>query len=297
MLFFLPPFILGILTASLYIINVALWFFVLLFFGTLRFIPIKPWQHLCTVIMNQLPIHWSSCNRAIQWLTIKTKFDIQGLDNLNQNEWYLIICNHQTWADIIILQSVLNRKIPSPKFFIKKELLWTLPFAGLAAWFLNFPFMSRHSKEFLAKHPEQKYKDIEATKKSCEKFKNIPTTVINFIEGTRFTAEKHEKQQSPYQYLLRPRAGGIGFALTVMGEYFHQILNVTIVYPRETATMWDYIRGKIKKITIRVETIPITKDLLGDYENDRQYRVKFQNWINQLWQDKDELIKKILANQ
>ena len=34
---------------------------------------------------------------------------------------------------------------------------------------------------------------------------------MNFVEGTRFTREKHARQNSPYNHLLRTKAGGMAF--------------------------------------------------------------------------------------
>lgn len=247
--------------------------------------------------MHALPNYWSDTNHFIQWLTIKTKIEVQGLTELNPQGWYLIVCNHQSWADILILQNIFKHKIPMTKFFLKKELLWSLPFASWSCWLLDFPFMHRYSKSFLAKHPELKGKDIESTKKACEKFKNIPTTIISFVEGTRFSEEKKQRQQSPYQYLLRPKATTIAFALTAMGKYFQHILDVTIIYPNQKFTAWDFVCGRINKIIINIRLLPITQDLLGDFENDRNYRVYFQHWLNRLWQQKDELILQYLDNK
>ena len=66
-----------------------------------------------------------------------------------------------------------------------------------------------HFTCIVEKYPEKKGKDIEATRKSCERYKDEPITLINFIEGTRFTPEKHAVQRSPYQHLLKPKAGGL----------------------------------------------------------------------------------------
>ena len=41
---------------------------------------------------------------------------------------------------------------------------------GFAWWALDYPFLYRHSAEYLKEHPEQKGKDFEATRKACEKF-------------------------------------------------------------------------------------------------------------------------------
>ncbi len=101
------------------------------------------------------------------------------------------------------------------------------------AWWARFPFLYRRS-EYLKKHPEQKGKDFEATRRACEKFATIPTSVMNFLEGTRFTNEKHARQKSDYKFLLRPKAGGLALALNVLGDKFNSLLDITIVYPDAT---------------------------------------------------------------
>jgi len=243
--------------------------------------------------MEHLPVYWIRGNCFIQELTTSIKWDVTGLEQLTYNEWYLLIANHQSWADILILQDIFNEKIPTLKFFLKKELLWTLPFGSWACWLLGFPFMHRYSKKVLTKHPELKNKDIETTKHACQRFKVAPTVVASFIEGTRFSDRKRRLQESPYQYLLRPKSTGIGFSLAVLGDFFHKILNVTIVYPPKKASLWHFLSGNIKKITVHIEALPITSDCLGDYQNDRQFRANFQKKLNELWAQKDKLISEI----
>jgi len=296
MLRFLPAPIVGIIALIGYGLNSLIMPWLIFGAALLRFIPLPNWQKKCTYFLNQSLVYWTDINNFIIRHTTRIHWDIQGIENLKANDWYLIICNHQTWTDIFVLNYIFNRKIPALKFFMKKELLWHLPFAGLAAKLAGFPLMHRHSKEYLAKHPEQKGKDIEITRKACEQFKDTPTTVISFVEGTRFTPEKQQRQASPYQYLLRPKAGGIAFSLAAMGTYFHKLLNVTIVYPEEKPTLWKFCCGKITRIIVRVEVLPITEELLGDYENDRKFRVSFQSWINSVWQTKDHLITKLLSS-
>lgn len=276
---------------GLHTINVIFWAIMVFICAFLELIPIKSWRAKLHVFMNRMPIYWIDCCNGIQKLLTKTEWDIQGVDHLKQDDWYLVICNHQSWADILVLGKVFNRKIPVLKFFMKKQLLWLLPIGGWGAWLLDYPFMERYSKEFLAKHPELQGKDMETTRKVCAKFKYIPTAIVSFIESTRFTPEKRKHQDSPYQHLLRPRAGGMAFALGAMGEYFHKILDVTIVYPSEMPSIWDYFSGSIKKIIVRVNVLSIPPELLGDYEKDREYRKYFQNYINKIWRDKDQLIQ------
>lgn len=292
MLRWIPTRVLGFISGALLILNSMVWAFPVYLTGLLRLVPIPAWQKLCSKFMHAIPEYWQDVNEFLQDMIIKTEWDIQGVDGLKQDDWYLLLCNHQSWADILVLERVFNRKIPLLKFFMKKQLLWTLPFAGLACHLLGYPFMERYGKEYLAKHPERKGKDIETTRKACEKFKYIPTALLNFPEGTRFTPDKHVSQQSPYKYLLRPKAGGIAFTLATMGEYFHKVINVTIIYPEGYANAWSFLCGRMQKIIVRVETFPIPSSLLGDYENDRDFRIYFQRWLNDIWYKKDELIAK-----
>lgn len=293
MLSFLPAPIVGIIAILLYAINLLYWPCVLYLLAFLKLIPIKPLQKWSDKMIHLLPYYWQDINDAIKWLTTKTEWHVQGLESLQRDEWYLMISNHISWADILVLEKVFKRKIPILKFFMKKQLLWGLPLAGWACWILGFPFMERYSKAKLAKHPELKGKDFATTKRACEKFKAIPTSIISFAEGTRFTQQKHQRQQSPYQHLLRPRAGGVAFTLAAMEGCLHKIINVTIVYPAKQTTMWDFFCGKQAKINVHIEVMPITSNLIGDYENDREFRVRFQNWLNHLWQEKDQLISSL----
>lgn len=283
--------------AILYLIVLTVWFIPLVSLGLLRFIiPLKKWRQLTKKLMEFLHAIWLRSNYfLLNWIT-SIEWEVKGLDQLQYKEWYLLISNHQSWADILILQYIFNQKIPPLKFFLKKELLWTLPIASWACWLLDFPFMHRYSKAKIAKHPELKNKDVEETKKASTKFKSIPTTVVNFVEGTRFSQKKHQLQASPYQYLLRPKAAGIAFSLAVLGDFFHKILNVTIIYPPHQVSLLDFLSGNTKKIIVNIETIPITKDWLGDYDNDRHFRITFQKKLNELWAQKDQLIKTQLKN-
>ncbi|MDQ8039058.1 MAG: acyltransferase [Rickettsiella sp.] len=280
----------------LYFINLVFLFIPLSILGLVCYlVPVKFWRRYFKCCMERLYIYWVKGNYFIQKLTTSIEWEITGLDQLVYDEWYLLIANHQSWADILVLQRIFNGKIPPLKFFLKKELLYTLPFASWSCWLLGFPFMHRYSKKVLAKHPELKNKDVEATKRACNRFKEMPTTVANFIEGTRFTKKKHQLQASPYHYLLRPKSTGIGFSLAVLGDFFDKILNVTIIYPPQRAGLWHFLTGDIKKITLHIEVIPITSDWLGDYQNDRQFRINLQNKLNQLWEKKDKFIKEVKA--
>ena len=296
MLNFLPKPIVGVIAVLLLVLNILFWCSFLFFFALLKLaIPFKPVRVVLSHIINAIATSWISFNSFWMRLTQRTRWDVQGVDGLPYQGWYLVNSNHQSWVDIFVLQHTLNRRIPFLKFLIKKELLY-VPVMGLAWWALDYPFMQRYSAEFLKEHPEMRGKDLETTRKACEKFALISTSVMNFPEGTRFTKAKHDRQKSPYRYLLKPKAGGVALALDAMGDKFRSLLNVTIVYPDGIPGFWDFLCGRVKRITVRMQDLPIPQQFIGmDYENDQQSREAFQQWLHQLWLDKDKEITHLLG--
>lgn len=225
-------------------------------------------------------------NPWLQW-------DVEGLDGLSKNNSYLLICNHRSWADIVVLCVLFRKHIPMNKYFLKQQLAW-VPFIGLACWALDMPFMKRYSRAYLLRHPERRGKDIATTRRSCEKFRAQPTTIVNFVEGSRFTGEKRQQSHSPYKNLLPPKAAGIAMALNVLGSQFDKLLNVTLCYPENDRTpFFDMLRGRLTRIVVRVDMQPVTETLHGDYLNDKGFKHHFQHWLNTLWSEKDAQIDAI----
>jgi 1-acyl-sn-glycerol-3-phosphate acyltransferase len=219
-----------------------------------------------------------------------TRIELRTDATLRYEGWYLVLCNHASWVDIPVLQAVTNRRIPALRFFLKQELIY-VPILGLAWWALDFPFMKRHSRAEIEKNPALRGQDLEATRRACERYKKMPVSVMNFVEGTRFTQAKHDAQQSPFRNLLKPRAGGVGAVLDAMGTNLRSVLDATIVYPTEKPpTMFDLLAGRIGKVEVHIVERPIPQLGPGDYESDEAYRERCRQWINSLWTEKDALI-------
>jgi 1-acyl-sn-glycerol-3-phosphate acyltransferase len=296
MLNFLPGLLLGLIASLLLAANALFWVPILLAFAIVKLIlPFKTVRLLIDPVLVAIAEIWIACNSGWMALTQRTRWDVAGIAGLDPHNWYLVNSNHQTWADIFVLQHLFNRRIPLLKFFIKDQLKW-VPVMGLAWWALDFPFMRRHSEDYLKLHPEMRGKDQAATRRACEKFALIPTSVMNFLEGTRFTPAKHQRQQSPYRHLLKPKAGGIALALNAMGDRFQAILDVTIVYPDGAPNFWEFLCGKLKRVIVRVQILPVPEHLMhSDYAGDAEVRAAFQRWVQQLWQDKDAQISRLLT--
>lgn len=291
MLNFLPHWLRGSLTLLLIACSTLSLVPILLVVAILKLlIPIPAWRRWCTVVSIEIANLWVGFNNLLLDAINDIHWDIQGVEDLSLEDWYFVTCNHQSWADILVAQKVLFRKIPMLKFFLKQQLIW-VPVIGLAWWALDFPFMKRYSAAEIAKNPALKGKDLETTRKACEKFKYTPVTVFNFLEGTRFTPAKHQYQQSPYQHLLKPKAGGAGFVLGAMGEQLHTMLNLTIYYPGDDRSFWHFLSGRITEVVVRVEKRVISPQFLSrDYLNDEKFRSEFQQWVSTLWEEKDRLI-------
>ena len=295
MLHFLPPVILGSVTLLLMVLSTIFWGIIFQVIALAKFIlPLPSWRRICLRGLLWLVEAWVATNNVIFWLTQKTEWDIQGIDGLNPKGWYLVISNHQSWLDIPVLLRVFHHRVPFLRFFLKQELMW-VPVIGAVGWGLELPFMKRYSREFLHKHPELRGKDLETTRKACERYRKTPVSILNFLEGTRFTAEKHARQESPYRYLLRPKAGGVAFVLGAMGEQFDALLDVTIIYPNSGANFWQFLSGRMSRIIVRVKKMSIPQDFLrGDYMNDAIFRERFQTWVRELWFEKDAVIGQVL---
>lgn len=236
---------------------------------------------------------WATLNHKLLMLTSNVEWDVEGGENLDKNGWYLLIANHLSWTDIVVVFSVFRNSIPMVKFFLKQQLLY-VPFLGLACWAVDMPFMKRYSRQYLLKHPEKRGSDLETTRKSCARFRHTPTTVVNFVEGTRFTEGKQKHTRSPYQHLLTPKTGGIAYTLGAMGEQFDAIINVTLAYPdNRTLPFKDLLSGRMKKVVVRIHTLPVDDSVTGDYFNDKTFKRNFHQWLTLIWEDKDRELEGI----
>jgi 1-acyl-sn-glycerol-3-phosphate acyltransferase len=295
MLSFLPSTLLGIICIGLIVLNTLIWAVPVYVLALTKYlVRFKWWQIRCARYLMAAVNGWIWGTLFSLKLTQKITWDIEGAKGLTRKEWYFVNSNHQSWTDILVLLRTFGYKIPFPKFFIKKELFW-IPIMGTAWWALDYPYMKRYSREYLEKYPEKRGKDLETTKKMCERYRHTPVSILNFIEGTRFTPEKHKRQESPYRHLLRPKAGGFAFALNAMDGKIKKMLDVTIVYPQGAVRFWDFLCGRISPIVVRVKEHVIPEEFLhGNYLDDEKFRDRFQGWVRELWEEKDRFIDRLI---
>ncbi|MGN0922087.1 MAG: acyltransferase [Cellvibrio sp.] len=285
----------GLLVNAVFLVTICIIFIPILLLAILKLlVPHPAVVRFVSRRADALSSWWIKVNNAQQEKLLPTKLHIEGDFEVSPNNWYMLVANHQCWSDILVIVRTFGVNIPGVKFFFKRSLLW-VPILGVTLWGLDFPSMRRYSKETLAKCPELKGRDIEQTRKACERFRTHPVTIINFLEGTRFTPAKHQAQASRYQHLLNPKAGGIGFTLQAMDGQLDHMIDVTILYPDGVPRYWDYVCGRVKRIHVHVRQLPISPDKVGGYTEDDVFRAAFQTWINELWAEKDNQLASMKA--
>jgi 1-acyl-sn-glycerol-3-phosphate acyltransferase len=285
----------GFFMAIFLITNTTFWVIPIYILVILKFIlPIKTVRLVLSDLMSLLAQTWAACNSFFANQLMRIDWDIRLPANLDRRGQYLACANHQSWNDIFVLMRAFGYKAPFFKFFLKQELIW-VPLLGMAWWGLDFPFMKRHTRAQLAKNPALKGKDMDTTRRACEKFKELPVMVLNFLEGTRFTEKKHAKQHSPYTHLLKPKSGGFAFATSAFGESLNALLDITIVYPDGSVGFWSFLCGDVRRVIVEVREVIIPSEFFaGDYESDAEFRGRYHRWVATLWAEKDARIGELL---
>ncbi|MEZ4652938.1 MAG: acyltransferase [Candidatus Eisenbacteria bacterium] len=260
-------------------------------------VPWRPVRRFCIQGLLAVARLWGFAVRDILRALLPTQFEVSGVRDLGRHEWFLIVANHQSWVDILVLFVALHGKVPFFRFFMKRELLW-LPFFGLALWALDFPAMHRYTREHLERHPEDRGRDLETTRQACEKFRKVPVTLVNFLEGTRFRPERRDTQDVAYRHLLRPKSGGLALVLAVMGSRLSAILDVTLVYPPGAADFWKFVSGQVPWVVAHVDRLEAPARLIDDVDTeDAGYRKALRDWLHERWVAKDRRIADVISER
>lgn len=297
----LPAWMRGAIMATLLVINTLFWATPLyaLFVVKLLTPPGTRARDAVSRAAAWIAQSWAMVNVGLSNTFQRVDWEIRISADLDPQRQYLVCSNHQTWNDIFVLMRAFGRRAPFFKFFLKQQLIW-VPVLGLAWWGLDYPFMKRSTPDQIKKNPALKGRDLETTRRACEKFRNQPVLILNFLEGTRLTPTKHANQKSPYRHLLRPKAGGFAFALEAMGDKLHGLLDVTIAYPDGAVGFWEFLCGRMRRVKVEVHPLPLPTGMLeglttGRYEEDAEFRKRFQFWIGDLWRDKDARLARMLG--
>jgi len=283
----------GLITFLLILIELIIGFGTLAIINIPRaVIPLKSFKLFLAKISNKIGDLTVYGLKLIMLLMHGNNIQVINNEKYDMNKWYMAMSNHQSWADIFVLLTVANKKIPLLKFFMKKE-LWWIPFVFLANKTLNMPFVNRHSKKAIEKNPSLRTKDYENTLKSCKRFLRAPSTIFSYAEGTRFTSEKHKAQNSKYKNLLQPKIGGMATALSAMPE-IDTLINFSVVYKSKKRSAWFFLNGEMKDVKVFIKSYKIPENLKNrNYGSDHLYREEFKEWIEEIWDEKDRKIDEL----
>ncbi|AMC99538.1 MULTISPECIES: acyltransferase [Halomonas] len=281
----------GIVSVLLLILSTLFWGVPLVLLTALKLItPGRPLRRLILRGLNGVALNWIGFN--LWWMRhwLKPQVSMNLPEGLARDQWWLVLSNHRSWTDIFMLLMGLHRRIPMPRFFLKQQLIW-VPIVGLAWWALEYPFMRRYSKQQLERKPQLARIDREATERMCERAREMPIAIFNFVEGTRFTPAKRDLQNSPFRHLLRPKAGGIAQVLNLLGDRLSGILDFTLRYQNPNPTFWGFLCGREGPIQVEARRLDVPAWMLeGSYYDDPHYKERFHSWLNALWQEKDEAL-------
>ncbi|MDI5984974.1 acetyltransferase [Halomonas sp. M4R5S39] len=278
----------GLVSVLLLILTTLFWGIPLIALTLVKLVtPGRRLRRLVLRGLNEVALNWVGSN--LWWMRrwLRPRLDIHLPEGLSRERWWLVLSNHRSWTDIFLLFFALHRRIPMPHFFVKRQLIW-IPIVGLAFWAMEFPMLRRLTREQRERHPHLARRDREATERMCERARERPIAIYNFVEGTRFTPAKHAAQASPYRHLLRPRAGGIAQVLGLLGDRLGGILDVTLHYDNPRPTFWGYLCGREGPVTLNARRLEVPGWMVtGDYHDDPDYKERFHSWLNALWLDKD----------
>ena len=275
----------GSLSAAFITLNTAVVCVLLYPMALLRLLLTGTWRSALTQRMDLIIDLWVSANkgliRALRLIDIEVEWPPEPL---GRHRWYMVVSNHQTWTDIILLQSVLRPALPPLKFFTKRELIW-LPLVGLAMKLLGFPYVRRARQPGGDHSAASAAKDRDAINAACTVFRNHPTAVLSFLEGTRFTPAKRDARNSRFQHLLNPKFGGLSAVLSGLADQLDTLIDVTIHYPGDPPGFWDFLQGKCPCARMRVDAHRLTDGTRGP--DPAAQRGQVGAFIEELWREKD----------
>lgn len=275
-------------------VNTIVWITPLLILTPCKLLfPWPAWRRGWDAVLFPLASGWIAGCNLLTGQAAGIDWEIAGREEYDPHGWYLVVANHQSWVDLMVYLHLFAGRLPFPKVFAKRQMLW-LPLLGAAIVALDFPLVRRYPRAVVEKRPELLEADRRTTLVACRRAALAPTTMVSFLEGTRFTAAKHRVLQSPYRHLLRPKSGGVGLVLQSLGAKLTAIIDLTIVYCDGTPTYWDYLCGRSGRIRVDLRRLELPAELTAAAQRGSELpRAELQQWLDARWSEKDELIARL----
>jgi 1-acyl-sn-glycerol-3-phosphate acyltransferase len=178
------------------------------------------------------------------------KLTVEGLENIDHNQTYVIVANHQSLADIIIIYKTHMYF----KWVAKRELL-KLPFIGGLLWVNDHVLLSRGE-----------FGSIKAVYRQAAVWLRKGVSMLFFPEGTRsHTDEMNEFQNGAFKLAIKEKRpllpvfiGGTREAIPKGGWIFKtQVSGRLVILPpidtteykaADYSSLRDLVRGKLQSL-------------------------------------------------
>lgn len=210
-------------------------------------------------------------------------------DEIPEKENVIMESNHQNIADIPVMMELgwQKKRLGDYKFFVK-DVIKYVPGPGWGMLFLNCIFVKRNW--------QADKKNIEDTFESL-KSNRLNYWLISFLEGTRITPEKYERNLRfmnrrglPItKNVMAPRTKGFLATIEALRDNTDAVYNLTIYYPAGIPNMWQLIGGEVDQVVIHVSRTNMNQ-LPTDI-------TAIEKWIIEKYVEKDLLLTALKARQ
>lgn len=200
---------------------------------------------------------------------------------LDAGQTCLVLCNHRSWCDVLVVQSLIAKKGPVITFLTKRELAF-VPVFGIIVWAFRFPLLKRRARGSQSEAARRE-SDRQRILTACAAVRQAPAAILTFAEGTRFSPEKHRLTHSPHRHLLPPRPGGFNAIYDSLADTGALVVDLTLDYDGEV-TFWRFLAGAAS-----VSATATVWDWDELAECDRSA------WLRQRWQIKDRQLAREAA--
>ena len=173
---------LSVLSCIWFFSNLMVWLTGLVLITPLKLIPLPRLQ---TQVITPLAHGFYRAAVRINsfWMQRVVGIEITIEGSINRHPNPIVVCNHQSWFDIPLVQEVIAGQGPIVQFLIKRELVW-VPIIGWICLVLNFPMLNRSGAA------SDRALDLAAIESAAQKLGRAPCALLVFAEGSRFSTEK-----------------------------------------------------------------------------------------------------------
>ena len=221
----------------------------------------------------------------------------QDIDKLSS---YLVISNHLSTFDQLLIQYILNKRSSTLYLFAKYELIFTTLTYGIIGYLLGHIFIKRPSPFWLKYNTRRELSEFNQNilKKNFQLFQDIPRSFLLFPEGSRFTPEKKKTLESPHEYLLPPKIKAMEWMFSGMKKHLPdtsiKCIDFTLVYPDhllKKPSFLDLLKGNFS-VYLNVNVYSLA-EITKDCTNSEETEARLKEWIDEVWVKKDQMIKMV----